>query len=72
MSPGHCKTWDLIDFPFFYLVSTHVFTNVPEVDAAEALALQNAESYRRHGEGSDVRIYFQIPKSNLPGNLTVT
>lgn len=55
--PGHCRTWDLIEVSFFRLVSTHVFTNVPEVDAAEALALQNAESYWRHGEGSDVRIH---------------
>lgn len=49
-------------------VPAHVFTNVSEVDAAETLVVPNAESYRRHGKRSDVRVYVQIPESHFLGD----
>ena len=49
-------------------VPAHVFTNVSKVDAAETLVVSNAESYRRHGKRSDVRVYVQIPESYFPGD----
>ena len=49
-------------------VPAHVFTNVSEVDAAETLVVSNAESYRRHGKRSDVRVYVQISESHFLGD----
>ena len=49
-------------------VPAHVFTNVSKVDAAETLVVSNAESYRRHGKRSDVRVYVQISESHFLGD----
>ena len=49
-------------------VPAHVFPNVSEVDAAETLVVPNAESYRRHGKRSDVRVYVQISESHFLGD----